>query len=392
MPETRAYKLNELKQPAATEGVFLYYFYDRGKLSSCEVTEYQFDRLVELDTEMYNSDRVEKAHKATCVKADGKSYYKKIDMENDDGTLLDEKQRGMLEDITEQATADKRLSVLPEEDREIYELYYLEEYTQAEIAEEIGKTQSYVAKHLAKIEDALSGSSESDEARANAQWEKFLDKFRTDDDEDILWDMFRVIMPVDDQAEMVSWFYSYREYYKFGLSYLVIRPFSKYKDDTIAELEFGNRLNELPHRSREIYYDIFDGQINELRWLYLALCEEVEYRKKTMKEKPKPTNFEKIFEEAEKACSRLDMTVEEFIHKRFLPQQYARLEKRYTDFRRKYKNIVVIEEDDPRPIREQIIDIFGEGPVPHFSNPEFRKKKKFQKFFEKWNISGVLFA
>lgn len=375
MPETCAYKLNELKQSAATKGMFLYYFYDRGKLSSCEVTEYQFDRLVELDTEMYNSDRVEKAHRATYVKADGKSYYKKIDMENDDGTLLDEKQRGMLEDITEQATADKRLSVLSKEDREIYELYYLEEYTQVEIAEEIGKTQSYVAKHLAKIEDALSGSSESDEAKANAQWEKFLDKFRTDDDEDILWDMFRVIMPVDDQAEMVSWFYSYREYYKFGLSYLVIRPFSKYKDDTIAELEFGNRLNELPHRSREIYYDIFDGQINELRWLYLALCEEVEYRKKTMKEKPKPTNFEKIFEEAEKACSRLDMTVEEFIHKRFLPQQYARLEKRYTDFRRKYKNIVVIEEDDPRPIREQIIDIFGEGPVPHFSNPEFRKKK-----------------
>lgn len=375
MPETCAYKLNELKQSAATKGMFLYYFYDRGKLSSCEVTEYQFDRLVELDTEMYNSDRVEKAHRATYVKADGKSYYKKIDMENDDGTLLDEKQRGMLEDITEQATADKRLSVLSKEDREIYELYYLEEYTQVEMAEEIGKTQSYVAKHLAKIEDALSGSSESDEAKANAQWEKFLDKFRTDDDEDILWDMFRVIMPVDDQAEMVSWFYSYREYYKFGLSYLVIRPFSKYRDDTIAELEFGNRLNELPHRSREVYYDIFDGQIDELRWLYLALCEEVEYRKKTLKEKPKQTNFEKIFEEAEKACSRLDMTAEEFIHKRFLPQQYARLEKRYADFRRKYKNVVVIEEDDPRPIREQIIDIFGEGPVPHFSNPEFRKKK-----------------
>ncbi len=375
MPETCAYKLNELKQSAATKGMFLYYFYDRGKLSSCEVTEYQFDRLVELDTEMYNSDRVEKAHRATYVKADGKSYYKKIDMENDDGTLLDEKQRGMLEDITEQATADKRLSVLSKEDREIYELYYLEEYTQVEIAEEIGKTQSYVAKHLAKIEDALSGSSESDEAKANAQWEKFLDKFRTDDDEDILWDMFRVIIPVDDQAEMVSWFYSYREYYKFGLSYLVIRPFSKYRDDTIAELEFGNRLNELPHRSREVYYDIFDGQIDELRWLYLALCEEVEYRKKTLKEKPKQTNFEKIFEEAEKACSRLDMTAEEFIHKRFLPQQYARLEKRYADFRRKYKNVVVIEEDDPRPIREQIIDIFGEGPVPHFSNPEFRKKK-----------------
>lgn len=375
MPETRAYKLNELKQPAATEGMFLYYFYDRGKLSSCEVTEYQFDRLVELDTEMYNSDRVEKAHKATYVKADGKSYYKKIDMENDDGTLHDEKQRGMLEDVTEQATADKRLAVLSEEDREIYRLYYLEEYTQTEIAEELGKTQSYVAKHLAKIEDALSGSSESDEERANAQWEKFLDKFRTDDDKDILWDMFRFLMPEEEQAEIIGWFYSYREYFKFGLTYLIIRPFAKYKTLEEAEFEFGNRMNELSHNSREVYYDVFDGQIDELRWVYLALCEEVEYRKKTLKEKPKPTNFEKIFEEAEKICKRLDMTAEEFLQKRFLPKQRERLEKRYKDFRRKYQNIVVVDEDDPRPIREQIIDIFGEGPVPHFSNPEFRKKK-----------------
>ncbi len=375
MPETRAYKLNKERQPAATEGMFLYYFYDRGKLTSCEVTEYQFDRLVELDTEMYNNERRAEAHKATYVKADGRTYYKKIDMENDDGTLLDEKQSGALESITEQVTVDKRLSALSEEDKEIYARYCVDECTQAEIAEEIGKTQSYVAKHLARIEDAMSGSSESDEARANAQWEKFLEKFRTDDDEDILWDMFRVIMPVDDQAEMVSWFYSYREYYKFGLSYLVIRPFSKFKDDTIAELEFGNRMNELPLHSREIYYDVFDGQIDELRWVYLALCEEVEYRKKTLKEKPKPTNFEKLYAEAEKICKRLDMTAEEFIQKRFLPKQKERLEKRYKDFRRKYQNIVVVDEDDPRPIREQIIDIFGEGPMPHFSNPEFRKKK-----------------
>lgn len=186
MPETRAYKLNKQRQPAATEGMLLYYFYDRGKLTSCEVTEYQFDRLVELDTEMYNSDRVEKAHKATYVKADGKSYYKKIDMENDDGTLLDEKQRGALESIVEQATIEKRLSVFFEEDRKIYELYYVDDCTQTEIAEELGKTQSYVAKRLAKIDEVISGANESDEARAEAQWEKFLDKFRTDDDEDIL--------------------------------------------------------------------------------------------------------------------------------------------------------------------------------------------------------------
>ena len=375
MPESRAYKLNKQRQPAATEGMLLYYFYDRGKLSSCEVTEYQFDRLVELDTEMYNNERRAEAHKATYVKADGKSYYKKIDMENDDGTLLDEKQRGALESVVEQATVDKRLSVLSEEDRKIYELYYVDDSTQTEIAEELGKTQSYVAKRLAKIDDIISGANESDEARAEAQWEKFLDKFRTDDDEDILWDMFRFIMPEEEQVEIISWFYSYREYFKFGLTYLIIRPFAKYKSQEEAEFDFGNRMNELPYHSREIYYDIFDGQIDELRWVYLALCEEVEYRKKMLKEKPKPTNLEKLFLEAEKICKRLDMTAEDFIQKRFLPKQRERLEKRYKDFRRKYQNIVVVDEDDPRPIREQIIDIFGEGPVPHFSNPEFRKKK-----------------
>ena len=375
MPESRAYKLNKQRQPAATEGMLLYYFYDRGKLSSCEVTEYQFDRLVELDTEMYNNERRAEAHKATYVKADGKSYYKKIDMENDDGTLLDEKQRGALESVVEQATVDKRLSVLSEEDRKIYELYYVDDSTQTEIAEELGKTQSYVAKRLAKIDDIISGANESDEARAEAQWEKFLDKFRTDDDEDILWDMFRFIMPEEEQVEIISWFYSYREYFKFGLTYLIIRPFAKYKSQEEAEFDFGNRMNELPYHSREIYYDVFDGQIDELRWVYLALCEEVEYRKKMLKEKPKPTNLEKLYLEAEKICKRLDMTAEDFIQKRFLPKQRERLEKRYKDFRRKYQNIVVVDEDDTRPIREQIIDIFGEGPMPHFSNPEFRKKK-----------------
>ena len=189
MPETRAYKLNKQRQPAATEGMLLYYFYDRGKLSSCEVTEYQFDRLVELDTEMYNNERRAEAHKATYVKADGRTYYKKIDMENDDGTLLDEKQSGALESIVEQATIEKRLSVFSEEDRKIYELYYVDDCKQTEIAEELGKTQSYVAKRLAKIDEVISGANESAEARAEAQWEKFLDKFRTDDDEDIAWDM-----------------------------------------------------------------------------------------------------------------------------------------------------------------------------------------------------------
>ena len=165
--------------------------------------------------------------------------------------------------------------------------------------------------------------------------------------------------------------HSYREFYKFGLSYLIIRPFDKITDPT----EFGNRMNELPYHSRYMYYEIFDGQVEEPQWLYLALCEEVENRKKTFPQKPAGTNFEKIFQKAEEICKRLEMTAEEFINERFIPKEAEKRGKRYKDYRRKYQNIVVADENDTRPIEEQLRDIFGDGPTPEFSNPEFRKKK-----------------
>ena len=77
---------------------------------------------------------------------------------------------------------------------------------------------------------------------------------------------------------------------------------------------------------------------------------------------------------AEKTARRLGLTVDEYIEGRFLPKMYARLERRYTDLRRKYKNVVVVDENDPRPIQEQIKEIFGDGPEPKFRNPEFDKK------------------
>ena len=33
------------------------------------------------------------------------------------------------------------------------------------------------------------------------------------------------------------------------------------------------------------------------------------------------------------------------------------------------------EKNDTRPIEEQLRDMFGDGSIPEFSNPEFRKKK-----------------
>lgn len=374
----KAYKLNKEKQKAAEDGKFLYYFYDRHKLTSVALPEEQFDKLVEMDREYYNIERRENYHKKTFKKSANANGYKKIDIENDDfGQASDEDPDD--DDVSgadftckihKQCDIDKKVAALSPDDRTIYRMYYVDGFRQTEIAEELGKTQSYVAKRLMKIDDALRDN-KTDEERANAQWEKFLQKFRTDDDEDILWDMFLYLLPVEEQTDIASWFFSYREFYKFGLSYLVIRPF----DNVTDPLEFGNRMNELPYHSRYMYYEIFDGQPEELQWLYLALCEEVEHRKKTFPQRPAETNFDKIFQKAEEISKRLNMTAEEFVNERFIPKEAEKRGKRYKDYRRKYHNIVVADENDSRSIEEQLRDIFGDGPTPEFLNPEFRKKK-----------------
>ncbi len=45
----RAYKLNKEKRATKENGKFLYYFYDRKKLTSVSLPEEQFDKLVEMD-------------------------------------------------------------------------------------------------------------------------------------------------------------------------------------------------------------------------------------------------------------------------------------------------------------------------------------------------------
>lgn len=258
----RVYKLNKEKREAEENGKFLYYFYDRKKLTSVALPEEQFDKLVEMDREYYNLERRENDHKTTFKKSANANGYKKIDLEKDDFGQASEEDpddddvsgADFTYKIHKQCDIDKKVALLSPDDRTIYKMYYVDGFRQAEIAEELGKTQGYVAKRLMKIGDALQ-ENKTDEDRANAQWEKFLHKFRTDDDEDVLWDMFLYLLPVEEQTDIASWFYSYREFYKFGLSYLIIRPFDKVTDHT----EFGNRMNELPYHSRYMYYEIFDG-------------------------------------------------------------------------------------------------------------------------------------
>ena len=372
MPETRAYKLNEQRQPGSRPGTLIYHYYGPdGILTSQEVTEELFDALSDMDEKFYALERREEYHNVRHLKPSPHNHVFRPRKVED---LPDKKMADVLQQQEDSADLLDARALFRGEDKCIYRMHFLEKLTQKEIAAALNRSQSYVSKRLAKIKETLESKALQQDrskkaAYAEQQWEQFLEKFRTENDEDILFDLFRCVCGPDLQEAFLEWFYSYREYSKFCLQYLILRPF-----DNASDEQFKQRLNRLSEWQQLTYRLQFAEQLDEVRWLYIALCEKMSERREKLKTPPSHPDEEKVQKEAERIARRLGMTAEEYVNGRFLPKLYERLGKRYEDFRHKYQNVAVIEEDDPRPVREQIVSIFGEGPDPRFRNPEFEDK------------------
>ena len=372
MPETRAYKLNEQRQPGSRPGTLIYYYYGPdGILTSQEVSEELFDALSDMDEKFYALERREEYHNVRHLKPSPHNHVFRPRKVED---LPDKKIADILQQQEDSADLLDARSLFHGDDKHIYRMHFLEKLTQKEIAAALNRSQSYVSKRLAKIKETLESKAlqqdrSKKEAYAEQQWEQFLEKFRTENDEDILFDLFRCVCGPDLQEAFLEWFYSYREYSKFCLQYLILRPF-----DNASDEQFKQRLNRLSEWQQLTYRLQFAEQLDEVRWLYIALCEKMNERQEKLRTPPSHPDEEKVQKEAERIARRLGTTVEKYVNGRFLPKLYERLGKRYEDFRHKYQNVAVIEEDDPRPVREQIVSIFGEGPEPRFRNPEFEDK------------------
>lgn len=372
MPETRAYKLNEQRQPGSRPGTLIYHYYGPdGILTSQEVTEELFDALSDMDEKFYALERREEYHNVRHLKPSPHNHIFRPRKVED---LPDKKMADVLQQQEDSADMLDARALFRSEDKRIYRMHFLEKLTQTEIAAALNRSQSYVSKRLAKIKETLESKAlqqdrSKKEAYAERQWEQFLEKFRTENDEDILFDLFRCVCGPDLQEAFLEWFYSYREYSKFCLQYLILRPF-----DNVPDEQFKQRLNRLSEWQQLTYRLQFAEQLDEVRWLYIALCEKMNERREKLRTPPSHPYEEKVQKEAERIARRLGTTAEEYVNGRFLPKLYERLGKRYEDFRHKYQNVAVIEEDDPRPVREQIVSIFGEGPDPRFRNPEFEDK------------------
>ena len=360
------YLLNKTKRPAKTEGKYLYYYvganitdfpcgsklrrYKNVYAVEVEVSSEEWDCLHELDREEYNSNHKEDRHK------DAYKQLKKLSIEQD-----------LIEEVG--------VNTLLEVEREIFKLHG-QGYTQQEIAEKLNVTQSYISKQLVKIYDKIEENTADEtllpiERKVEKFWDEFIAKRKMPDYFDIIVDMFLAGLPSEEYERLLKWFYSYRELLRWILKNLLI-----YENKLIDYKEEEKLFSKLPNEQMRVYKEIFeDGDAPDCcKMTYLILATEVERRKEISKEPPKGSAFMELHKEIEKIAKLKNLTAEEYLEEYFIPEFIEEKSKRYASYRayfeKEYPNVLVVNEDDPRSIEEQIIEMFGNG-----DRPVVQKKK-----------------
>ena len=310
-----AYHLNKEKQPAKTEGKFLYYYpcieednpdvwYNKKTYIVIEASEPEWEALFELDRLEYNNTHKYQRH------------TKRISDKDEEELTPKQQQRRIDKDIPFNVYANERmdreimLQNLPHQDRQILTTMSGDK-TQKQAAEELGVTQGFISSSLKK---------------ANTSADDYI--FKTGSQEDIVWHCWNKFvndgeMPysIDVELEFVlhkllcdllpftHWFYSVGELVRYILTYYL---FDNDKiDEEIAEYLTTATAEEITH-----YKDYYGNHPPIVGAVYIRLCREMERRKKVgLNESDKiHTN---IFATVELITKRLNVSVEDFLTQRF---------------------------------------------------------------------------
>lgn len=309
-----------------------------------KVTPEVYAELVERDRIEHNNN-----HKHDRRYLDVERHYCQrgdIDDEDDETSawecVADKKTLNFENDIIEQLAKQALLSTFSESDRKIIELYEAG-IGQNRIAKVIGKTQSYVSKRLERLLDLIEyerlndGSRTKKEIEFEIAWKKFLYSHKIPNDVDVILETFNYLIGERMLEELLIYFYSFQEYYKYAYRLLYLYEY-KPEDDVLG------LINDLPLIYRRIfYYQKMDEQADVFIWLYCQLVTEMERRRKLTPE-PTQATYEKLLDEQEKIAKRVKMTSEQFMEKRFIPKVAPMLKKRTDDFLRA-NNVYVFDED-----------------------------------------------
>ena len=350
-------RLNNPKRKPNADGLVTYYYtsveeplggryYRKGDyyIIPVNVTPKVYAALVKRDKKEHNN-----SHKHDRRYLDVEKYYRQRgEIDEDDREtnawecVADKKTLNYENDIIEEMDKQTLLSTLSKSDRIIVKLYEAG-VGQNLIAKKIGKTQSYVSKRLERLLDLLEterlndGSRTKKEIEFELAWKKFIYSHKMPKDIDVILETFNYLIGERMLEELLIYFYSFREYYRYAYRLLYLYEYN-------SEADVLGLINDLSLIFRKIfYYQKLDEQTDVFIWLYYCLVTEMERRRKLTPE-PNQAVYERLIAEQEKTAKRVKMTSEEFMAERFIPKVAPILKKRNEDFMAA-NNIYVFDED-----------------------------------------------
>ena len=313
-----AYHLNKKKQPAKTEGKYLYYYpcseddlpnvhFGEKPYITIEVTELEWETLFELDRFEYNNEHKLYRHTRRIPDAEEDCLSKK-EQERliGKGTLLSDQ-------LIDEVDSQLLLSKLNSKQYAVYYNCVVLGESQEDVAEELGVTQGYISTVFRKAKEIIT-EYELKHATPNEYvwkcWELFLDtgempNFIDVEIEFVIREMWADILP------FLNWYYSLGEFCRYTMLYYL------FDEDKIQEdiERFKKSIKENELRSFEKFYS---EKLPIIQGVYARLGLEIIRREKNgLHDSDKA--FTSFIAAAEKIASRLNMTVYEYLTKRFYP-------------------------------------------------------------------------
>ena len=316
-----AYHYNKKKIPAETAGKYLYYYpcaevenasVQMGGRSYIviEVTEKEWEALIELDRIDYNNEHKYVRH--TTPIPDG---------DEDNLPVKQQEQLHSSEINIPVATAkkfDKQacFQTLSDKERQVLELLN-DGNTQKEVAKELGVTQGYV-------------SMVKKQAKFNLDYSEYRSAVKSNDGEYIwkCWDLFsrKLAMPLfldveleyvisclhpDDIAHFMHWYYSFGEFIRYSLTYYI------YNEDKIKD-EITEYLYKASDRELAWFMKNYSDQPALVQIVYIRLIDEFERRRQSGLHSSKKA-VEGLTTAVEKLAEKVNMPPEQYFAERIYP-------------------------------------------------------------------------
>ena len=316
-----AYHYNKKKLPAKTEGKYLYYYpcadmqnattYIGGRgFVVIEVTEKEWEALIELDRIEYNNEHKYVRHTVAIP-----------DCEEDNLTVKQQEQLHVKDTPIDTSVAeywDKKAlySKLSNEDKKI--LVMLENgYTQKQIAQELNVTQGYVSMIKTQAQYNYDYAEQTTAIRTNCPeyrwkcWNLFTKKLEMPMFLDVEMEYVIGHLHPNDIAHFLYWYYSLGEFVRFSIRYYL------YNEETL-EKEKAEYLSKASEPELAWFNQNYADAVPLVQIVYIRLITEVENRRERgLHGNNKAADG--LYTAVEKLAKRVNISPEEYYEKRIYP-------------------------------------------------------------------------